>query len=141
MAPQDDNLDRIERDNALATRAFCDAWSSRDCDSLLLLLADDVRYTVYDGGPQYAGPAAIERAVRPFMAKYERIEFAIQRQMVIGPVVSHQRIEHYYGPDGALDTRFEVAGLLVFRAGRIAIWCDYALPGATQRVGPLCRQK
>jgi uncharacterized protein (TIGR02246 family) len=141
MTQPDDDLNQVERDNELMTRAFNDAWSARDCDRLLTLLADDVRYMVYEGGPEHVGPVAIERAVRPFMAKYTRIEFAIRRLHVIGPVVSHERTEHYYGPDGQLDTRFEVVALLVIKDGRIVIWRDYSLPGATQLVGPLCTQK
>ena len=137
----DDDLNQVERDNESVVRAFNEAWSARDCDRLLALLADDVRYMVYEGGPEHVGHAAIERAVRPFMAKYARIVFAIKRLQVIGPVVSHERTEHYYGPDGRLDTRFEVVGLLAIKESRIVIWRDYSLPGATQLVGPLCTQK
>lgn len=134
------DLHQVEAENESITRAFNEAWSARDCDRLLPLLADDVHYMVYEGGPEHVGHAAIENAVRPFMAKYERIEFAIKRLNVMGPVVSHERTEHYYGPDGQLDTRFEVVGLLVIKNGRIVIWRDYSLPGATQLVGPLVTQ-
>ena len=141
MTKSGDELIRVEQANESIARKFNDAWSARDCDLLLTLLADDVRYMVYEGGPEHVGPAAIERAVRPFMNKFARIEFGIRRLVVMGPVVSHERTEHYYGPDGHLDTRFEVIGLLVSKTGRIVIWRDYSLPGATQRVGPLCTQK
>lgn len=141
MTQSGDDLNHAERDSESVTRMFNEAWSARDCDGLLQLLADDVRYMVYEGGPEHTGPAAIERAVRPFMAKYSRIEFVIKRLTVIGPVVSHERTEHYYGPDGQLDTRFAVVGLLVIKDGRIVLWRDYSLPGATQLVGPLCTQK
>jgi len=141
MMQPDDDLNQVERDNESITRTFNDAWSARDCDLLLTLLADDVRYMVYEGGPEHVGHAAIEHAVRPFMAKYNRIEFSIKRLSVMGPVVSHERTEHYYGPDGQLDTRFEVVGLLVIKDGKVVIWRDYSLPGATQLVGPLCTQK
>ena len=141
MMEADDDLNQVERDNESIAREFNAVWSARDCDHLLTLLADDVRYMVYEGGPEYVGPAAVEGAVRPFMAKYKSIEFAIKRLQVIGPVVSHERTEHYYGPDGQLDTRFEVVGLLVIKVGQIVIWRDYSLPGATQLVGPLCTQK
>jgi len=134
-------LDEVERDNESIVQAFNEAWSARDCDRLLTLLADDVRYMVYEGGPEHVGPAPIECAVRSFMAKFDRIEFAIQRLTVIGPVVSHQRTEHYYGPSGLLDTRFEVVSLLVIKDRKIVIWRDYSLPGATQLVGPLLKPK
>ncbi len=139
MQPGDD-LERIERENESIVRAFNDAWSAGDCDQLLAMLADDIRYMVYEGGPEYSGPAEIERVVRPFMARFKRIEFSIRRLEVIGPVASHDRTEHYYGPDGKLDTRFEVAGLLIIKENRIVSWRDYSLPGATQQVGPLCKQ-
>ena len=141
MAQSSENLQQIEADNESITRTFNDAWSARDCDRLLTLLADDVRYMVYEGGPEHVGPEAIERAVRPFMTKFARIEFAIRRLSVMGPVVSQERTEHYYGPDGQLDTRFEVVGFLIIKDNKIVIWRDYSLPGATQLVGPLCRQK
>jgi limonene-1,2-epoxide hydrolase len=141
MTTAGQDLSQVERENESITRAFNEAWAARDCDLLLTLLADDVRYMVYEGGPEHIGPAAIEGAVRPFMKKYGRIEFAIRRLNVMGPVVTHERTEHYYGPDGQLDTRFEVVGLLVIKDGRIVIWRDYSLPGATQQVGPLCTQK
>lgn len=141
MAQSEKDLHQIERDNESIVRAFNDAWSARDCDRLLPLLAEDIRYMVYEGGPEHIGHAAIEAAVRPFMAKYSRIEFAIKRLHVIGSVVSHERTEHYYGPNGQLDTRFEVVGLLVIKEGKIIVWRDYSLPGATQLVGPLCVQK
>ena len=136
-----EDLGRVERVNESIARAFNDAWSTRDCDRLLTLLADDVRYMVYEGGPEHVGHVVIENAVRPFMAKYARIEFEIGRLTVVGPVVSHARTEHYFGPDGQLDTRFEVVGLLVIKNGKIVIWRDYSLPGATQLIGPLCTQK
>jgi limonene-1,2-epoxide hydrolase len=34
-----------------------------------------------------------------------------------------------------------VVGLLRITDGRIDAWRDYAIPGAEQRVGPLCTQK
>lgn len=141
MTQADNSLNRLELENETITRRFNEAWSMRDCDSLLTLLADDVRYMVYEGGPEHVGHAAIEGAVRPFMEKYGRIEFEIRRLNVMGPVVSHERTEHYFRPDGQLDTRFEVVGLLVIKDGRIVIWRDYSLPGAEQLVGPLCTQK
>ena len=141
MTQSEEDLHQIERDNENIVRAFNAAWSARDCDRLLPLLAENVRYMVYEGGPEHIGHAAIEGAVRPFMAKYGRIEFVIKRLHVIGSVVSHERTEHYYGPNGQLDTRFEVVGLLVIKAGKIIVWRDYSLPGASQLVGPLCVQK
>jgi len=121
MTLPDDDLTQVERDNESMTRAFNDAWSVRDCDRLLTLLADDVRYMVYEGGPEHVGHAAIEHAVRPFMAKYDRIEFAIKRLNVMGPVVSHERTEHYYGPDGRSAVYAEIA--VSSRVIRIAAPC------------------
>lgn len=134
-------LAALESANAGLARAFNAAWSARDCDRLLDYLDDEVQYLVYDGGPVHQGPAAVGRVVRRFMARFARIDFAIRRLEAMGPAVIHERTEDYYGPGGELDTHFHVVGLLVFRAGRIVLWRDYALPGARQLVGPLCTQK
>jgi len=140
MADEKELLTEVERANEAVARAFNECWSDRDCDRLLTLLADDVAYLVYDGGPVHVGPAAVEGAVRPFLAKFERVEFKILRLNVMGPVVSHERTEDYYAPGGERDTHFHVVGLLVIRDGKIVIWRDYALPGAEQVIGPLITQ-
>lgn len=139
VAPEETPTAEEERNRAVA-REFNACWSDRDCDRLLTLLDEDVAYMVYEGGPVHVGHAAVEGAVRPFLAKYERVEFEIIRMSAIGCVVSHERTEHYYGPGGKLDTRFHVVGLLVIKDGKIVIWRDYSYPGAEQIVGPLISQ-
>ena len=129
-----------EQRNIAIAREFNTCWSDRDCDRLLTLLDKEVAYMVYEGGPVHVGHAAVEGAVRPFLAKYERVEFEIVRMSAIGPVVSHERTENYYGPGGKLDTHFHVVGLLVIKDGKIVLWRDYSYPGAEQIVGPLIRQ-
>jgi limonene-1,2-epoxide hydrolase len=134
-------LSDVERTNEAVTRKFNQAWSDRSCDQLMPLLAETVAYMVYEGGPTHVGPAAVEGAVRPFLAKFERVEFEILRLNVIGPVVIHERTERYYAPGGELDTRFHVVGLLVIKDGKIEVWRDYAIPGVEQIVGPLITEK
>jgi limonene-1,2-epoxide hydrolase len=136
-----DAISRLEREHAALTEAFNQAWSDRDCERLLGYLHDDVAYLVYDDGPVFRGPAEIATRVGPFMAKFARIEFEILRMTVIGPAVIHERTEHYYDADGKVDTFFHVVGVLVMRDGKIVMWRDYAIPGARQIVGPLCRKK
>jgi limonene-1,2-epoxide hydrolase len=131
----------VERVNRELAVTFNEAWSGKDCDTLMTLLSDDVAYMVYEGGPVHQGPAAVEQAVRPFMARFGQIRFRILRLEVMGPIVIHERTEHYYAPDGELDTRFHVIGMLVIKDDRIIIWRDYSMPGAEQLVGPLCTQK
>ena len=84
--------------------------------------------------------AAVAGAVRPFMAKFERIEFEILRLQTIGSCVIHERTENYYAPGGSLDTRFHVVGLLVIQNNKINMWRDYSFPGAEQLVGDLVTQ-
>jgi limonene-1,2-epoxide hydrolase len=139
VAPEETPTPEEERNIAVA-REFNACWSDRDCDRLLTLLDEEVAYMVYEGGPVHVGHAAVEGAVRPFLAKYERVEFEIMRIGAIGNVVSHERTEHYYGPGGSLDTRFHVVGLLVIKDGKIVLWRDYSYPGAEQIVGPLVSQ-
>jgi limonene-1,2-epoxide hydrolase len=135
------HLREVERVNRILTLTFNDAWSNKDCDTLLTLLSDEVAYMVYEGGPVHQGPEAVAGAVRPFMNRFGRIVFKILRLEVMGPIVIHERTEHYYAPSGELDTRFHVIGMLVIKAGRIVIWRDYGVPGAEQLIGPLCTQK
>ncbi len=135
------DLDDLENRNADIARIFNECWSNRDCDRLLTLLAEDVAYMVYEGGPVHVGHAAVAGAVRPFMAKYERIEFEIQRLNVFGSVVTHERTEDYYAPGGQRDTHFHVVGLLVIKDDRIAVWRDYTMPGVEQVIGPLVTLK
>jgi uncharacterized protein (TIGR02246 family) len=130
----------IEQANMGVARAFNECWSNRDCDRLLTLLAEDVAYMVYEGGPVHVGVAAVEGAVRPFLAKYERVDFQIVRMEAMGPVVIHERTEDYYAPGGERDTHFHVIGLLVVQDGKISLWRDYSYPGAEQVVGPLISQ-
>jgi limonene-1,2-epoxide hydrolase len=96
---------------------------------------------VYDGGPVYSGPDEVEAATRPFLAKYERVDFKILRTKVMGMVTMHERTEDYYAPGGELDTHWHVTGLLVIKDGKIVIWRDYGIPGAKSITGPTVTQK
>ncbi len=140
MAEDNQILHEAEQTNEAVTRAFCQAWRDRSCDQLMPLLAENISYMVYEGGPTHIGHAAVEGAVRPFLAKFGRVEFAVPRLNVIGDLVIHERIEDYYAPDGEHDSHFHVVGLLRIKGGKIETWCDYAIPGAEQIVGPLITQ-
>lgn len=139
MADDGRELGGIEQTNEAVTRAFVRAWSEKSCDRLMALLAENITYVLYEGGPTHVGLAAVEAAVRSFMYRFERIEFDILRLNVIGPVVIHERTEHFYGPGGELDTRFHVVGQLLIRDSKIEDWRDYAIPGVQQIVGPVLR--
>jgi limonene-1,2-epoxide hydrolase len=130
----------VERENIELTREFNAAWSARDTDRLLKCVDENVVWMVYDGGPMHEGHAEVEAATRPFMGKFERIEFEILDLQIMGPVVIHERTENYYAPGGKLDTHFHVCGLLVIKDGKIVIWRDYGIPGVEQLVGPLVTQ-
>ena len=141
MPEQNKALSEIEKANEAIIIAFNEAWSNRDTDTLLTLVADDVTWMVYDGGPVHAGRDEVEASARPFMAKYERIDFKILRMSVMGSVTMHERTEDYYAPGGEVDTHWHVTGLLVIKDGQIVIWRDYGIPGARQITGPMVRQK
>lgn len=139
MADDSSKLSDIEQTNEAIARAFCQAWSDRSCDQLMPLLAESITYVLYEGGPKFVGLVAVEEVVRPFMARFERVEFEILRLNVIGPVVIHERTEHFYAPGGELDTRFHIVGQLLIKSGKIESWRDYAIPGAEQMVGPVVK--
>ncbi len=140
MAEDNQMLHDVEQTNEAVTRAFCQAWCDRSCDQLMPLLAENISYMVYEGGPTHVGHAAVEGAVRPFLAKFGRVEFEVPRLTVIGDLVIHERVEDYYAPDGERDSHFHVVGLLQIRNGKIETWRDYGMPGGEQIVGPLITQ-
>lgn len=125
-------LAQLESENARIAGAFMEAWSARDVDRLSELLADDVVYMVYEGGPVLSGPHEVRDVVGRFMERWQRIEFSVDRLHVVGPLVINERREEYDGKAGQTDWRFFVAGLLVIKDGKIAIWRDYSLPGKKQ---------
>jgi len=141
MSEENQVLAEVEKANEAIVIAFNEAWSNRDTDALLTLVADDVTWMVYDGGPVYSGPDEVEAATRPFFAKFERVDFKILRTKVMGMVTMHERTEDYYAPGGELDTHWHVTGLLVIKDGKIVIWRDYGIPGAKSITGPTVTQK
>jgi limonene-1,2-epoxide hydrolase len=125
-------LDGMEaRCEAIAWQ-FMAAWGSRDPEQVVRLLADDVVYMIYEGGPVKNGPAEIREVLARFMPRWRRIEFRVQRLAVVGPLVINERHEEYDGVEGQPDWRFFVAGLLVVQDGKIRLWRDYTLPGKKQ---------
>jgi limonene-1,2-epoxide hydrolase len=125
-------LSELESKHARLAGEFMQAWSARDVDRLVGLLADDVVYMVYEGGPTLNGPDEVRDVVGRFMERWQRIEFSVDRLHVIGPLVINERREEYDGKNGQADWRFFVAGLLVIKDGKIGIWRDYSLPGKRQ---------
>jgi hypothetical protein len=67
VAENRQKLTDVEKTNQAITRAFSQAWSNRSCDELMPLLAENIAYMVYEGGPTHVGHAAVEGAVRPFL--------------------------------------------------------------------------
>ena len=122
----------VERENKAVTRRFIHAWNERDVEGVCSLLAEDVVYMIYDGGPVEHGIPAVRSRLALFMKRWEKIEFKIRRLNAVGPLVIHERIEDYYGADGHPDWHFEVAAMLVIEDGKISLWRDYGLPGGRQ---------
>lgn len=127
-------LDAMEAQCEAVAWQFMAAWGSRDPEQVVRLLADDVVYMIYEGGPVKNGPAEIREMLARFMPRWRRIEFKVQRLAVVGPLVINERHEEYDGVEGQPDWRFFVAGLLVVQNGRIRLWRDYSVPGREQIV-------
>jgi limonene-1,2-epoxide hydrolase len=125
----------VETGNEALARRFMADWSARDADRLVSYLAEDVVYMVYEGGPVKRGLEEVRQALAGFMDRWRRIEFKVHRLKVIGPLVINERSEEYDGKNGQPDWRFFVAGLFVFRNGKIELWRDYSLPGKKQIFG------
>lgn len=121
-----------EQENEAITRKFVQAWIDMDVDAICSLLAENVVYMIYDGGPVERGVEAIRNRLTAFMKNWKKIDFKIGRLNVIGPLVIHERIEDYHGANGHPDWHFEVAAMLVIKDGKILIWRDYGQPGGHQ---------
>ncbi len=121
-----------EQENEAIARQFVQAWSDMDVDAICSMLAEDIVYMIYEGGPVETGIEAIRERLTVFMKRWKKVEFQIGRLNVIGPLVIHERIEDYRGADGHPDWHFEVAAMLVIKDGKISIWRDYGSPGGHQ---------
>jgi len=138
MPPQpvdQQDLTEVETTNERIARNFMADWSTRDTDTLIAYLADDIVYQVYEGGPVKNGTAEVRESLQRFFEHWQRVEFFIERLTVIGPIVVYERREEYDGVAGQQDWRFHVAGLLVIEDGKIRHWRDYSLPGKRQIFG------
>ena len=123
---------KIERDNEDLVRRFNQAWSNKDVDGIVALVADDVKYMVHEGGRTVDGKAELITVLTDFMKLWDRIHFEVLKIHVIGPLVVHERTEDYYGKDGHPDWHFWIAAMLVIQDGKIRIWRDYSMPGKQQ---------
>lgn len=130
------NLAEVEAANEQIARSFMADWSTRDADTLIAYLADDVVYQIYDGGPVRNGTAEVRESLERFFKIWRRIEFFVERLTVMGPIVVNERREEYDGIEGQDDWRFHVASLFVIERGKIKLWRDYGLPGKKQISGP-----
>jgi limonene-1,2-epoxide hydrolase len=123
---------KVERENETIARLFVQAWCNKDVEGICSLLAADVVYMIYEGGPVEHGVGAIRIRLNAFMKRWSKIDFKIGRFYGVGPLVIHERIEDYHGADGHPDWHFEVASMLVIKNGKIEIWRDYGSPGGRQ---------
>lgn len=130
-----DSVAAIEAGNEQLARRFMADWSTRDADTLLEYLADNVVYQIYEGGPVREGKAEVRESLERFFRHWRRVEFFVERLTVIGPLVVNERREEYDGVEGQQDWRFHVAGIFVVEDGKISHWRDYSMPGKEQVFG------
>jgi limonene-1,2-epoxide hydrolase len=107
----------------LATvNAFMTAAASRDYDTALGLLAEDVEYQNMPLPPVH-GPHAVKDTLEMLLATAQSSEWVVHREVEAGNVVMNERTDRFLVDGRWLE--LPVAGVFELRDGRIALWRDY----------------
>ena len=109
--------------NLLATvNAFMQHIESKDIDSAVALLADNVSYENMPIDP-ISGRDAVRQVLEGFLQPAVRVEWRVLREWEIGGTVINERLDRFQIGDGWLE--LPVAGFFQVEDGLITIWRDY----------------
>ena len=109
--------------NPLATvNAFMQHIESKDIDSAVALLADDVSYENMPIDP-ISGRDAVRQVLEGFLQPAVRVEWRVLREWEVGGIVINERLDRFQIGDGWLE--LPVAGFFQVEGGLITIWRDY----------------
>ena len=102
--------------------ALVRACEARDLDRVCSLVTDDIEY---DNVPmrKVFGHAGVVESLEPFFAGCDGIRWEVLHQAASGDVVMNERIDRFQ--IGGTWREVAVAGLFVFRDGKVALWRDY----------------
>lgn len=109
--------------NPLATvNAFMQHIESKDIDSAVALLADDVSYENMPIDP-ISGRDAVRQVLEGFLQPAVHVEWRVLREWEVGGTVINERLDRFQIGDGWLE--LPVAGFFQVEDGLITIWRDY----------------
>lgn len=109
--------------NPLATvNAFMQHIESKDIDSAVALLADDVSYENMPIDP-ISGRDAVRQVLEGFLQPAVRVEWRVLREWEVGGTVINERLDRFQIGDGWLE--LPVAGFFQVEDGLITLWRDY----------------
>jgi limonene-1,2-epoxide hydrolase len=107
----------------LATvNAFMTAAASRDYDTALDLLTEDIEYQNMPL-PAVHGRQAVKDTLEMLLATAKASEWVVHREASAGDVVLNERTDRFLVDGRWLE--LPVAGVFEVRDGRIALWRDY----------------
>lgn len=109
--------------NPLATvNAFMQHIESKDIDSAVALLADNVSYENMPIDP-ISGRDAVRQVLEGFLQPAVRVEWRVLREWEVGGTVINERLDRFQIGDGWLE--LPVAGFFQVEDGLITLWRDY----------------
>ena len=109
--------------NPLATvNAFMRHIESKDIDSAVALLADNVSYENMPIDP-ISGRDAVRQVLEGFLQPAVHVEWRVLREWEVGGTVINERLDRFQIGDGWLE--LPVAGFFQVEDGLITLWRDY----------------
>jgi limonene-1,2-epoxide hydrolase len=102
--------------------AFMTAAATRDYDTALGLLSDDVEYQNMPL-PPVRGQQAVKDTLDVLLATTQSSEWVVHRELAAGNLVMNERTDRFLVQGRWLE--LPVAGVFELRDGRIALWRDY----------------
>lgn len=112
----------MSAENEKLVTDFCNAWSTRNPDTILSYLSEDCFYHNIPMEP-LVGHAAIRNFVEPFLKDAQSAEFEIKHTTSAGSVVMNERVDTFVM--GPKTISLPVAGIFEITNGKIAAWRDY----------------
>jgi limonene-1,2-epoxide hydrolase len=121
----DTALSAAEQANVKLVQTFCAAWSTRDLQRVLPLMADDCVYRMTETTPPALGHQGVTDRLGTWMQTSDRIEFRILETFAAGPIVMTHRIDRFVSTTRPLT--WEGVGVFFVKDSKIKEWSDYTI--------------
>jgi len=105
-----------------AVNAFMQHIESKDIDSAVAVLADNVSYENMPIDP-ISGRDAVRQVLEGFLQPAVHVEWRVLREWEVGGTVINERLDRFQIGDGWLE--LPVAGFFQVEDGLITLWRDY----------------